>query len=206
MDNIEQLLQLSEQQIGQFLFSQDHLYKKISEQQRSPMIQQAIECGKTAASNILSIDLWEYCRQEKIEIEFFQETLKAENFRFVLAEFQLPNRIRINQSLLKAAAPFLAEQDLLNGQQVAEILLAHELYHYLENQQQLFTLQRQLNYQTGPFKRSARLHSLSEIAAMTFAQELLGLAFSPVLLNVFLLYPVAPEQAQRMAKQLLLID
>lgn len=39
MDNIEQLLQLSDQQIGQFLLSQDHLYKKISEQQRSPMIQ-----------------------------------------------------------------------------------------------------------------------------------------------------------------------
>lgn len=191
---------------GKYLLSQDHLYKKIPENQRSKLIQQAVECGKTAAENLAADDLWDYCHQEKIEIEFFQEELKAENFRFVLAEFQLPNRIRLNQSLLTAAEPFLLAQDFFKDQQAADILLAHELYHYLENQQQLFTIKKQLTYQTGPFKRQARLHALSEIAAMSFAQAHLDLSFSPVILNLALLYPIAPDYSEQLAKRLLVID
>ncbi|MBM7712550.1 hypothetical protein [Enterococcus xiangfangensis] len=191
---------------GKYLLSQDHLYKKIPENQRSELIQQAVECGESAAENLVADDLRNYCRQEKIEIEFFQEELKAENFRFVLAEFQLPKLIRINQSLLAAAEPFLLAQDFFKDQRAADILLAHELYHYLENQQQLFTIKKQLMYQTGPFKRQARLHALSEIAAMSFAQAYLELPFSPVILNIALLYPIAPEYSEQLAKQLLVID
>lgn len=206
MDQINQLLQISDLQIGQFLLMQDHLYKKIPENERLKLIQQAIECGRRAAGMIPASDLQDYCWQEKIEVEFFEEALKSDNFRYVLAEFQLPKHIRINQNLVDQSASFVAEQKFLQGQQVTEILLAHELYHYLENKHQLFTIQKQLNYQTGPFKRSARLHGLSEIAAMTFAQESLGLTFSPVLLNVLLLHPIAPDYSYAMAKQLLAID
>lgn len=194
------LLDQSDEKYAEYLLSQDHLSKKIPDDQRSELIHQAIECGKNAARNFSATDLWEYCRQEEIEIDYFSEELKAENFRFVLAEFQLPNRIRINQSLLNEADEFLKDQ------RVDEILLAHELYHYLENQQKLFTIQKQLTYQIGPFKKQARLHSLSEIAATSFVQELLDLSFSPILLNVVLLFPVAPDYSRELAKQLLVID
>ena len=200
------LLDRSDEKYAEYLLSQDHLFKKIPDDQRSELTHQAIECGKNAARNFSATDLWEYCRQEAIEINYFTEELKAENFRFVLAEFQLPNRIRINQSLLDEADEFLKEQEFLKDQRVDEILLAHELYHYLENQQNLFTIQKQLTYQIGPFKKQARLHSLSEIAATSFVQELLELRFSPILLNVVLLFPVAPDYSQELAKQLLVID
>lgn len=207
-DQMKQLSQLRDEQIGHFLLSQDHLYKKIPEVKRSEMLHQAIDCGKRTAQDFAEEDLWKYCQKNTIQVEYFTEDLKAENFRFVLAEFQLPNRIRINQSLLKEAEVlFLAQQEFLQGQKkVKEILLAHELYHYLENQQESYTTQKQLTYQTGPFKRQARVHSLSEIAATSFAKELLDLNFSPFLLNVLLLYPVAPDYSQELAKQLLMID
>ncbi|MGG5369871.1 hypothetical protein [Enterococcus sp. AZ196] len=204
--DFSELLKLSEEKYAAYLLSQDLLYKKIPENQHSKLLNQSIACGKAAARDLTVADLREYCQQQAIEIDYFSENLKAENFRFVLAEFQLPNRIRINQSLLEAAEPFLAELDFLKDQRVDEILLAHELYHYIENQQQLFTTQKQLSYRAGPFKKSARVHSLSEIAAMSFAKELLGLNFSPILLNIVLLFPVAPDYSQELAKRLLLID
>lgn len=67
------------------------------------MLHQAIDCGKRTAQDFAEEDLWKYCQKNTIQVEYFTEDLKAENFRFVLAEFQLPNRIRINQSLLKEA-------------------------------------------------------------------------------------------------------
>lgn len=204
--NIQALLEQKDNKYDEYLLLQDHLYNKIPDNQRFDLIRQAVECGKKAAENIKTTSLWEYCRQEGITIDFFQEEIKVENFRFVLAEFQLPNHIRINQSLLQIAKPLLLTQDFLKNQQVSEILLAHELYHYLENQQQLFTVQKQLSYRTGPFKRRARLYSLSEIAAMNFAREYFGLSFSPVILNIFLIYPIAPEHAEYLVRQLLVID
>ncbi|MGL9746964.1 hypothetical protein [Enterococcus sp. DIV0170] len=200
------LLDQKDEKYAEYLLSQDHLYKKIPETQRWDLLNKAIACGRETASEFTSTDLWAFCQQESIEIEYFEEEIKAENFRFVLAEFQLPNRIRINQSLLREAETFLAEQEFLKDRRVEEILLAHELYHYLENQQESYTTQKQLTYQTGPFKRQARVHSLSEIAATSFAKELLDLNFSPILLNALLLYPVAPDYSQELAKQLLMID
>ena len=45
-DQMKQLSQLRDEQIGHFLLSQDHLYKKIPEVKRSEMLHQAIDCGK----------------------------------------------------------------------------------------------------------------------------------------------------------------
>ena len=200
------LLGQSEEKYAEYLLAQDHLYNKISEKQRSRLRDQAIMCGKNAANRFPTHDLWEYCQQEAIEIEYFTEEVKAENFRFVLAEFQLPNQILINQTLLKEAQAFLSELNFLSDQRVDEILLAHELYHYIENQQELFTIKKNLTYQTGPFKRAARVHALSEIAAMSFAQTLLGLNFSPMVLNIVLLHNVAPEYSKELVELLLVID
>lgn len=62
----------------------------------------------------------EILSENTIQVEYFTEDLKAENFRFVLAEFQLPNRIRINQSLLKEAEVLFSPTGISTGSEESE--------------------------------------------------------------------------------------
>ncbi len=188
--------QLSTAQLSQYLLAQDHLYRKISLEQQADLIAKAIQCGQAAAADF-SQRLPEYLQDQGIIVEPFSEETKKNQFNFVLAEFQLPNKIRLNERLINEGAALIARQSMLSfftaAAPLTDILLAHEIFHYIEHQQQLFTLQRQLNYKTGPFKRQARVYALSEIAAGSFVKSLLQLDFHPLLLNPLLIYSVDPE-------------
>ena len=78
-----------------------------------------------------------------------------------------------------------------------EILLAHELYHFLEFRDGAgFTAQKHVTlWRLGRFAYKSSVPSLQEIAAMAFAQKATGLACSPWLYNVFMLAPHNPQRA-----------
>lgn len=195
----------SDWKMNQFLLAQDNLYRKIPTEQQERLIKQAIQCGREAAA-AFSQPLLVYVEAQQIKVELFRESTKANQFNFVLAEFQLPQQVRLNQFFIEQGESLIKQYPELSffteTASFQEILLAHELFHYIEHQQSLFTMQRQLQYQTGPFKRHARIYALSEIAASAFVQTLLSLSFHPLWLNPLLLYPVDPTFSQKLLAEL----
>lgn len=194
--NSKSLRKLTDLAVGEFLLQQDHLYRKIPAEEKKSLIQQAIETGQTAATSLKSADLDTLLREAEITIDFFEQNGESK-LGYTLAELQLPNKINLNQSLLQdgvavikknPALKFMTEQASLQ-----EILIVHEFFHYWENQQKLFTLEKHLDYKVGFIKRSARLFSLSEIAANAFAKTLLQLDFQPILLTPVLVYQTDPS-------------
>jgi hypothetical protein len=106
-----------------------------------------------------------------------------------------PNHILVYKKPIQATVKLLHQkgcQDLLSEKQIEEILLAHELFHWYEyNRKDLATNQKVLSlWKIGPLENKSRLVSLGEIAAMAFAKELLGLSYSPYILDVLLLLTV----------------
>ena len=112
----------------------------------------------------------------------------------LFASFTEPATLGLNRESLAAAESLLQRSGSaprLGPVPLAEVLVAHELFHYWEMRlPDLPTSARQPDIlRLGPFHRAARLSSLGEIAAMAFAQALTGLPFSPFALTAALLWP-----------------
>jgi hypothetical protein len=116
------------------------------------------------------------------------------------AFFEEPDKIFVNHRAAAASEQQLNESGcggFLEGNTLLDILLTHELYHCLESRDPaLYSHQKHLTiWRLGPFHWDATIPALSEIGAMAFAKEYLGLSFSPFLLDVLLLYACNRQHA-----------
>ncbi len=86
---------------------------------------------------------------------------------------------------------------LLEPERLMDVLLAHELFHGAEEQNadRIYTRTEKVELWRKPFSNRSTIACLSEMAAMAFAKELLGLSASPYMLDVLLLYAYSREQA-----------
>ena len=107
-------------------------------------------------------------------------------------EIDVQNAADTDEALQKAGV-----YEALGAVPTREILLAHELYHFLEFRDGAgFTAQKHVTlWRLGRFAYKSSVPSLQEIAAMAFAQKATGLACSPWLYNVFMLAPHNPQRA-----------
>lgn len=82
---------------------------------------------------------------------------------------------------------------------IRDIVIAHELFHYIESGRKDLYISRELIKVPGIFKnRSAKVRSLEEVAAMQFARDLLGLSINPFLLDILLIYEQNEDMAFRL--------
>lgn len=114
-----------------------------------------------------------------------------------------PNLIELYQETMENAETLLKEEEcsfLFGSVKLSDILLAHELFHYLEYMRpELPTNRRLLNlWNLGGYVHKSKVLSLNEIAAMTFAKELLELPCSPYVLDILLLYGKNQEMAMEL--------
>lgn len=81
---------------------------------------------------------------------------------------------------------------------VLDMLLAHELFHVLQAQKPgLYVNEKHLQLRKiGRFRQMSRLVSLEDVAAMSFAKEMLRLEASPFAYDALMLLPNFPEQAE----------
>lgn len=76
------------------------------------------------------------------------------------------------------------------------IILAHELFHAVEEANpDIYTRTEKIELWRKPFSNKSCIVCLSEIAAMAFAKQLLGLDFNPYALDVLLVYPYDAQAA-----------
>lgn len=207
---VKQIIQLSQQPealFAHYLLAQDNLYRKIPEEQRDALITKAIASGQAAAQQLQGQSLADFLAESGIEVTYVEETSNKTKVSYTLAEIRLPNRITLNRTLIDSGQQLIDHQaglqSLVERASIAEVLTAHELFHYLENRDQLYTTEKHVHYKIGPFSKTARIHALSEIAATAFAKEFFGLSFSPLLFNPVLLYNFDREFSEGFIDQLL---
>ena len=97
----------------------------------------------------------------------------------------------------------------MNNVNIEEILLAHEIFHYIEehNGEDMFTQRETIRlWKFGPFKNDSNIVCLGEIAGMAFAKELLQLPYSPYILDSFLVYLYHPKVAYELYKEIMNIN
>lgn len=197
---------LTEEQWGLYAFSREPLRGRISLDERVRLAGEAAACGREEAVR-LRVELGALspeCCAERLGLEIRREP-KANDGGFVFfAQFQPPRRITLFTDCLDRAADLLRQNEGMPFQNIGEIedlLLAHELFHYVEEQrgEALYTQSQRLTlWSLGPLHSTSRISCLSEIAGMAFAGELCGAGYSPYLLDVFLVYGYQQEAASNL--------
>ncbi|WP_333676095.1 hypothetical protein [Muricomes intestini] len=132
---------------------------------------------------------------QKLNIDLKIKNIQDDGNYIMFACYMEPNQILVYKKPIQQTIELLHQkgcENLISENQMQEILLAHELFHWYEYQKtNLPTSQKVLSlWKIGPLENKSRLVSLGEIAAMAFAKEMLGLSYSPYTLDILLLLTI----------------
>lgn len=193
---VETLAALSDKVYGLYCFRREPMRAKISDEQRDELLERCFTEGARYADELLA--QFDHAKPSEIAarlgIAIERPRVPVGGGRVLFAEYEEPSEIRVYQSAVANAQSAIEENNLesfFEGIDVEEVLIAHELYHWVEHRDKdaIFTLNYRVKlWRIGRFTNTAKLVSLSEITAMSFAKRLTGLPFSPNLFDVFLSY------------------
>ncbi len=195
-----------------YAFSREPLNGKFTDEQRRDWMEKSIACGRQYAHKMMdeygTSDSAEMARKMGMVVTYPQFPDKTD--RVMFAEFREPNNIKIFMDAVDKAEDLLQDpetaQILTPKLHVSKLLLAHELFHYVEEQykNEIFTRQEKIRlWKVGPVHNDSEVIALSEIAAMAFAQEVNDLPYSPYVLDTFLVYGYSPEEASGLYEEMM---
>ena len=156
--------------------------------------------------------------EEKCEVkiphirEMLKDLVNIKDEEWGIYAFVNPNKVTIFKDSVDKAIDLIDKenlQELFNNVNIEEILLAHEIFHYIEehNRDDMFTQTEKIRlWKLGPFKNDSNIVCLGEIAGMAFAKELLQLSYSPYILDSFLVYLYYPKVAYELYKEIMNIN
>ena len=198
---VQTLLELSDNQWGIYAFDRDPLEGKFSPEEKRVYIDKANEYGrKTArAKSEKYREIHKLASGLGVKIEYSDATIGGGHI--VFAQFIEPNHITIFKKAVGAIQPFFEEIHTLTGDvDIVEVLLAHEIFHYIEHieEQTIYTRIEKVELWRWPFSNKSRIRALSEIAGMAFAKEFLKLSYSPFIFDFIFMYGYDQEAAIEM--------
>jgi hypothetical protein len=199
----EDLAGLDDEVWMRYAFSREILRGRIDNAKRKELWEGAAACGRELAGAMME-------KQDGLSVRRRAENAGAA-VRFItagkekrylsFAEFTEPDDIVIYEDNARATDQCILEaglEDVVGMVHTADILLAHELFHFYEcSRPGLYTMQKNLRlWKIGPFHNDSTVACLGEIGAMAFARELLGLNYAPYVFDVLMLYPANPRRAR----------
>ena len=169
----------------------------------------SITTGQTEAKRLKSSgqSLTDFLKGNEIKIlplEVHEQELSG---RLLMAEFSPPNKIYLGEEVISAGEKTLTSLNfsvITNGASIREIILAHEIFHLIEDlaPTPLFTREAHYRLYKGlPF--ISHLRELSEIGAMAFAQEYFNLTWSPFSLNYLFKLNQSETEAEQFYQQVM---
>lgn len=209
-ESVKQLICQNDIQWGNYAFSRDPLNGKVKEDQRITMIQNAnacgIEQGKKFRKEYGNLSIKEIANQLKLKIKY-EETDGSDNY-IVFAKYNYPDQITIYQGNIRKVNEFIAENGLnglLGEVNITDMLLAHEIFHYIEEQEpEIYTKVEKIQlWKIGPIRNHSTLLAIGEIAAMAFAREVMDMDYSPYVYDGIMLYPHDKNKAQELINEIL---
>lgn len=209
---IKELQGLSELAWGSYAFSREPLKNKIPIQRRIELIEKANECGRQYADRIISRygthEPLALAKAMGLEVQYPERPTGV--VRVTFAEYKPPKNIFLYTDAVDKARASMQEDGVaeLFGEsfRITDLLLAHELFHHVEEQyaKEIFTRTEKVELWTlKPFHNRSTIICLGEIAAMAFAKRLLALSFSPYVMDVFLIYGYNKEAACRLYEEMI---
>ncbi len=203
----EQLLQVDDISWGMFAFSRDILGNRINRAEKKEMILKAMRCGQEKAEEIIKFmgisDPWELAEKWKLNVEYLDRGQTADRVLFAL--FTPPDRIQIMKEPIKRAAGNGMFNDLITEEQMVKLILGHEIFHYLEEEDEdIYTRKEKIVlWKLFGYENKSSVRALSEIAGMYFSKKINEFSYSPFALDILLYYNYNPDEALRMYRELL---
>ncbi len=203
-DMAQSLMTLSDLQWGRYAFSREPLEGKFTPEQKDSYTLAAVACGKEWADKTAS----RYSSRdprvlaERMGIRILTPDILTGGTQVMFAQFVQPDEITLFTDCLDKAASL---GNLLPPREVLmNILLSHELFHAVEerNPEEIYTRREKIELWRKPFSNKSGIVCLSEIAAMAFARELLGLSFNPYALDVLLVWPYDAVAARELYEEI----
>lgn len=205
-----ELLKLNDFEWGMYAFSRDPLEGKLSVEEKRELIIQANKCGAEQAEKLKMQfgvkSVKEYAK--KLKIQIIREDSDGSDNYIVFAKFNYPDKATIYSGNVKKVEKLIEENGmgkLLGHVNIESMLLAHEMYHYFEeSDKEIFTKTKKIVlWKLGSLQYKSKLIALSEIAAMSFARELLNLNYNPYLFDAIMLYPHDAKKTQSLIDEIL---
>lgn len=180
-----------------YLFAGEPLRNKITVDQQKELINGAVKCGQQFADEVRAqygtIDAAQLadklCKVTHVDVPPIVNQV-------LLASLTEPNDLKVFdqpiQKLVNLQLPGFTKHVVLN------IVMGHELFHYLEGQHpDAFTQTAKVDlWHVGHYHHRSTVTVVSEIAAMAFSWRLNRLPYSPLVLNILLLQKYAPDQVE----------
>lgn len=166
----------------------DLLFQKIPKDKIDYYIDDSLFLGEIKAKQYLTKDLKRLCEDNGIKIEVVKKsgTFYGVKFRAEISFSKKENIIKIYESslidLMNTCNKVDFFKEKLSYEDVFNMHLAHEFYHFLEYKENKPTnelLDRITLMNFGFFKRESSIIKCSEIAAHSFSKEILGTRFLP---------------------------
>lgn len=209
VENIKQLKTMSVIEWGNYAFSRDPIHKKVSDVQKVEFIQKAYQSGIDLAKEVKdkygSITMKKLA--DKLSLVIKREDSGGSHDYIVFAKYNYPNVITLYMKNIDAMNAFMKEEklvSLLDNVNVEDVLLAHEMYHYFEdNKDAMYAKDTKVTlWKIRKFEYTSGLIALGEIAAMAFAKALLGLTYNPYIFDSLMLFPHDYKKAEGLMKEI----
>ena len=197
----ETLAGITDEQWGRYAFSRAPLEGRFDRQQKLEYTKAANACGKEWAARMMETYQTRSPRElaRKMGMKILTPDTPAGGGQVIFAQFVQPDEITVYMDCIRKASRLAEESGcvLLEKDRLFNVLLAHELFHAVEEQHadEIYTRTEKVELWRKPFSNRSSIACLSEMAAMAFARELLGLACSPYMLDVLLVYAYDKEAA-----------
>lgn len=210
---LQDLLQVDDETWGQYAFSRELLKNRIEATKKSEMIAKAISCGKEYAQKTIlevgSADLQTIAQTYKLKIEFHDALLTGK--RILFARYTPPDQIEIMEEPINKAVSLISKEhpnfvELFKKDDIIDIILGHEIFHFLEeqNEREIYTRNEKiLLWKFMGFKNYSTIQVLGEIGAMAFIKALKGLPYSPFILDFILYYSYDSLSAEKIYRDIM---
>ena len=205
---IEDLIQLCDRNYALYQLNKDLLANKIDEEEKEEIIILSQKCGRELAERIKEenpeLDIEDYVRKLEIKIEN-KKSDDLKNF-ISFGSFQEPNTIILYDDTVKMTVEYIQKKNIefLNKINIREMIITHELFHYLEtrNQEMYSNRKKIVLWNLFSYKHLSRINAISEIAASSFIKELLNLEFVPNIIDIILLNSIDESIGERICNEI----
>ena len=210
---ILRLREVSDISWGRYAFSHDFLREKVPIAKQDEMTQKAVACGEewakkmmesTGASNPEAM-------AEAFALVISENNLDMKGFpRPLFAQFIPDNKINLMlQPIDLYAELYLYSENnihLPTPEKVRSLLLAHEIYHHVEelHEKEIYSRTEKIRLWEVLFvKWDSTVRAVGEIAAMSFSKTLNNIDYSPFFLDMLLLFSYNEKSAKRIFKHIM---
>lgn len=209
----QELSCFSEQVWISYAKSRDPLQRLVSLEDYTTHFHAARKCGMDLAQHVRQEWGEVSCQElaEKLGVRVERLPMPDGNGMLTFACYHEPDLIRIFTDNALATETLIRDSggtEYLGEVDICEMLLAHELFHALQDRNPDLYVNQKLvrNFKLGPWERRSRLLSLEEVAAMAFAERLLNLAHTPYVYDVLMLLPQATTEGKKLFENLRLLS